>query len=128
MSEVPDPLPDSVEREFILRDCADRLANLGDAVTVDQMAAIMIDRLTKDASGKIMRFCKLGKVLDDLNESLAGQMPKGMYGFGKVFRGAFERVGEATGSRGSDPQIEKATDDLLDKFLETLYRLAEVER
>jgi hypothetical protein len=119
------------EREFILRDCADRLANLGEGpISADQMGAIMLDRLAKDASDEIVECARLGKVIKNLNRDLAVEMtPKGVYGLGKVFRAGFENVGRATGRKmGTEAEIDAATNVLLDKFLGKVYEIAEVNR
>jgi hypothetical protein len=124
-------MADNDEREFILRDCADRLSLLEDGpVSVDQVSQIIMDRLAETATVELMACAKLGKVIWLLNRDLEAEMSssKGMYGLGKVFRAGFEKVAQATGTRSTDAQIDQATNVLLDKFLGKVYELAEVER
>lgn len=123
------PESHSADAEKILAGCAASLESIGHPISTDELMALMVDQLAKKSGEHIVRYVRLGKILQQLSDDYADeQRPKGTYGVGKAFIGTMNDLDKAQGRTTNDDLVEDATNKLLDNFLTTLFRLAGVER
>ena len=119
--DSPDP-SDEEQRDFILRDAADRLSLLGSYPTMDELSQMLMDRLVGVLGERIQRCAKLGAVVEKLAAELDNE-PAGGGAFGQGMLALIPR------NRGQSKSEAKALADAIShRFVQMVYDLAEVER